>query len=32
MPVGEQGFVLLTSVIRAHLEGLLPGRQVQSFS
>jgi polyphosphate kinase len=32
MPLGEQGFVLLTSVIRAHLDTLLPGRQVQSFS
>ena len=32
MPLGEQGFVLLTSVIRAHLHELLPGRQVQSFS
>jgi polyphosphate kinase len=32
MPPGEQGFVLLTSVIRAHLDDLLPGRRVQSFS
>ena len=32
MPLGEQGFVLLTSVIRAHLDELLPGRRVQSFS
>jgi len=32
MPRGEQGFVLLTSVIRAHLEGLIPGRRVESFS
>jgi polyphosphate kinase len=29
---GYQGFVLLTSVIRAHLGALFPGRQVQSFS
>ena len=29
---GQQGFVLLTSVIRAHLAELFPGRQVQSFS
>jgi len=32
MPRGEQGFVLLTSMIRAHLEGLIPGRRVESFS
>jgi polyphosphate kinase len=32
MPPGEQGFALLTSVIRAHLDDLLPGRRVQSFS
>ncbi len=32
MPKGQQGFVLLTSVIRAHLGQLLPGRTVQSFS
>ena len=32
MSPGEQGFVLLTSVIRAHLDDLLPGRRVQSFS
>ena len=29
---GRQGFVLLTSVIRAHLESLFPGRTVESFS
>jgi polyphosphate kinase len=29
---GAQGFVLLTSVIRAHLAELFPGRRVQSFS
>ena len=29
---GCQGFVLLTSVIRAHLESLFGGRPVQSFS
>ncbi len=29
---GKQGFVLLTSVIRAHLEELFPGRTVGSFS
>ena len=29
---GQQGFVLLTSVIRAHLGELFPGREVQSFS
>jgi polyphosphate kinase len=29
---GEQGFVLLTSVIRAHLADLLPGRTVETFS
>ncbi len=29
---GRQGFVLLTSVIRAHLEELFPGRTVESFS
>jgi polyphosphate kinase len=29
---GDQGFVLLTSVIRAHLEELFPGRTVESFS
>ncbi len=29
---GRQGFVLLTSVIRAHLEELFPGRPVESFS
>lgn len=29
---GRQCFVLLTSVIRAHLEELFPGRQVEAFS
>ena len=29
---GRQGFVLLTSVIRAHLTELFPGRTVDSFS
>jgi polyphosphate kinase len=29
---GRQGFVLLSSVIRAHLESLFPGRTVESFS
>ncbi len=29
---GQQGFVLLTSVIRAHLGELFPGRVVESFS
>jgi len=29
---GGQGFVLLTSVIRAHLAELFPGRTVESFS
>ncbi|MFG6449055.1 polyphosphate kinase 1 [Roseateles sp. BYS180W] len=29
---GQQCFVLLTSVIRAHLAELFPGRQVESFS
>ncbi|MCX2861117.1 polyphosphate kinase 1 [Paucibacter sp. PLA-PC-4] len=29
---GQQAFVLLTSVIRAHLEELFPGRQVEAFS
>lgn len=29
---GTQGFVLLTSVIRAHLGALFPGRTVESFS
>jgi polyphosphate kinase len=28
----RQGFVLLTSVIRAHLAELFPGRTVESFS
>lgn len=32
MPKGQQGFVLLTSVIRAHLSDLLPGRIVEAFS
>jgi polyphosphate kinase len=31
-PVGEQNFVLLTSVIRAHLSELLPSMRVESFS
>jgi polyphosphate kinase len=29
---GQQGFVLLTSVIRAHLGELFPGRTVEAFS
>ena len=29
---GVQGFVLLTSVIRAHLGELFPGREVEAFS
>jgi polyphosphate kinase len=29
---GSQGFVLLTSVIRAHLDTLFPGRKVVAFS
>ncbi|OYT87512.1 MAG: polyphosphate kinase 1 [Burkholderiales bacterium PBB6] len=29
---GEQGFVMLSSVIRAHLEDLFPGRSVEAFS
>jgi polyphosphate kinase len=29
---GQQAFVLLSSVIRAHLESLFPGRSVESFS
>jgi len=29
---GQQAFVLLTSVIRAHLEDLFPGRTVEAFS
>ena len=32
VPPGIQGFVLLTSVIRAHLESLFGGRPVESFS
>jgi polyphosphate kinase len=28
----QQGFVLLSSVIRAHLESLFPGRRVEAFS
>ena len=32
LPRGQQGFVLLTSVIRAHLGELLPGRTVEVFS
>ena len=31
-PPGQQRFVLLSSVIRAHLESLFPGRTVESFS
>ena len=31
-PQGEQHFVLLSSVIRAHLAELFPGRVVESFS
>jgi polyphosphate kinase len=29
---GQQGFVLLSSVIRAHLDSLFPGRRVEAFS
>jgi polyphosphate kinase len=29
---GQQAFVLLSSVIRAHLESLFPGRTVEAFS
>ena len=29
---GHQAFVLLSSVIRAHLEELFPGREIQAFS
>lgn len=29
---GRQGFVLLSSVIRAHLQDLFPGREVEFFS
>ncbi|MFO1226708.1 polyphosphate kinase 1 [Roseateles sp.] len=29
---GRQAFVLLTSVIRAHLEEMFPGRRVEAFS
>ena len=29
---GKQGFVLLTSVIRAHLGEMFPGREVEAFS
>ncbi|HEU4458580.1 MAG TPA: polyphosphate kinase 1 [Methylibium sp.] len=32
VPAGEQVFVLLSSVIRAHLEELFPGRSVEAFS
>jgi len=32
VPRGQQGFVLLTSVIRAHLGELFPGREVEAFS
>jgi len=31
-PAGRQGFVLLSSVIRAHLAALFPGRTVEAFS
>jgi polyphosphate kinase len=31
-PKGKQAFVLLTSVIRAHLGELFPGREVEAFS
>jgi len=31
-PRGRQAFVLLTSVIRAHLGELFPGREVEAFS
>jgi len=31
-PAGQQAFVLLTSVIRAHLDSLFPGREVEVFS
>ena len=31
-PAGQQAFVLLSSVIRAHLESLFPGRTVEAFS
>ncbi len=31
-PPGHQVFVLLSSVIRAHLESLFPGREVEAFS
>jgi polyphosphate kinase len=31
-PRGQQAFVLLTSVIRAHLGELFPGREVEAFS
>ncbi len=32
VPAGQQQFVLLSSVMRAHLAELFPGRQVESFS
>jgi len=32
MPPDRQGFVLLSSVIRAHLESLFPGRTVEAFA
>ena len=32
MGAGRQGFVMLSSVIRAHLEELFPGRVVEAFS
>ncbi|HJV59627.1 MAG TPA: polyphosphate kinase 1, partial [Albitalea sp.] len=31
-PAGQQAFVLLTSVMRAHLGELFPGREVEAFS
>jgi len=32
MEPGHQGFVLLSSVIRAHLDELFPGREIKAFS
>ncbi len=32
MEAGQQGFVLLSSVIRAHLDELFPGREIKAFS
>jgi len=32
MAEGQQGFVLLSSVIRAHLDELFPGREIKAFS